>query len=160
MLRQLVINMVGPWLIRLNQEISMIVRPSLVFLPNQKPSHLNSLLQIQAIKHLVLPSFFQKKELHQFSLTLDQEVRKIFYVQKTLSMTSILIVIFVHRIRYYLIVQLHVKAIENIKAILKFVRPVPCQRFVQKVASTKKLLCVTFGKMPWKSVKIFAIKVV
>ena len=38
-----------------------------------------------------------KKGLHQFSLTLDPEVRKIFYVQETLSMTNILIVIFVQR---------------------------------------------------------------
>ena len=36
-----------------------------------------------------IAKFLLEKELHQFSLTLDQEVRKIFYVQKTLSMTSI-----------------------------------------------------------------------
>ena len=100
MLRQLVINMVGPWLIQLKQVTSMIVRPFLFFSPSQNPSPLNSLLRIQATKHLVLPSFFQKKRLRQYSLTLGQEVREAFYVLETLSMTSILTAIFVQRTRY------------------------------------------------------------
>ena len=58
----------------------MIVRPSLLCLPSQNPSPLNSLLRIQATKHLVLPSFFQKKRLRQYSLTLGQEVREAFFV--------------------------------------------------------------------------------